>query len=118
MGKLAISFPILHSRCILTKTKEYLGLYSVACLTCKSLVENGTVKNKDCHYTQGNTQCPAAEIKIVIVGEALDYAQRVLKARDKRLAKTEARLMQFVGKQSAAFRTKFYEYLENGTSTD
>jgi hypothetical protein len=118
MGKLAISFPILHSRCTLVKTKEYLGLYSAACLTCKSLVEYGTVKNKDCHYTQGNAQCPAAEVKIVFIGEAQDYALRVLKARDKRMAKTEARLMQHVGKQSAAFRSKFYEYLENGIPTD
>lgn len=98
--------------------KEYLGLYSQACLTCKSLIETGTINNPDCHYKAGNKQCPASEVKIVIVGEALDYAARVLRARDKRLAKTEARLMRHVGTQSAAFRTKFYEFLENGAKID
>lgn len=99
-----------------TKSKEYLALYSEACITCKHLVETGTVDNRKCHYKNGNTQCPASEVKIVIVGQALDYARKVIQARDKRHAKTEARLMRYVGTQSAAFRSKFYDYLENGAN--
>jgi len=46
------------------------------------------------------------------------YARKVLAARDKRHAKTEARLMEYIGAQSQAFRTKFYEYLERGGKID
>lgn len=96
------------------KQKEYLAIYSSACLTCKSLVEGAIISNPDCHYRTGNAQCPASEVRIAVVGEALSYAQRVLRARDGRKSKTEAKLMEHVSKQSSAFKTKFYTYLENG----
>jgi len=95
-------------------TKEFFALYSADCLQCKHLSETGTTAYVDCHHTKGNTQCPASEVRFVIVGEALDYARRVLAARDKRHAKTEARLMRHVGEQSVAFKDRFYLYLENG----
>lgn len=100
------------------RRKEYLGLFSEKCITCKHLVEHAKVDNRECHFTQGNVQCPAVEVKIVFVGEALMYARKVLAARDKRHAKTEARLMEYIGAQSQAFRTKFYEYLERGGKID
>lgn len=100
------------------KLKEHLALYSENCLTCKSLVEYATKANPDCHWKQGNEQCPAREVKIVVVGEALEIAQKVIRARDKRMAVTEAQLMKYVGKQSAAWRSKFYTYLENGAELD
>ena len=83
-------------------------------MKCKHLSpETGTVSEVECHFSKGNTQCPAEEVKFVIVGEALNYAKRVLAARDKRHPKTEAKLMQHVGSQTAAFKLKFYQYLEN-----
>ena len=97
-----------------TKRLEYFALYSEKCLTCKHLVEIGKVDNRDCHYSKGNTECPASEVRLVIVGEALSYAQQVIEARDKRHAKKEARLMKYVGAQSQAFKSQFYDFLDRG----
>ncbi len=94
--------------------KEMFALYSADCMTCNHLSETGKVAYVKCHYSKGNEQCPAAEVRFVVVGEALDYARRVLVARDKRFPKREARLMAYVGTQSEAFRSKFYDALENG----
>lgn len=94
--------------------KELFALYNANCMQCKHLSETGSTAFVECHYSKGNTQCPAAEVRFVVVGEAVEYAKRVLRARDKRLSKREARLMQYVAKQSKAFRAKFYDALENG----
>lgn len=96
---------------------EYFALYSANCMTCKHLIETGTREFQDCHFSKGNKQCPASEVRIVIVGEALDYARRILRARDKRMPNREARLMKHVAAQSAAFQSRFYEYLDNGGRT-
>lgn len=99
--------------------KEYFALYSQNCMSCKHLSpETGKVAFVDCHHTKGNTQCPASEVKFAVTGEALDYARRVLAARDKRQPKREASLMRYVGTQSKAFRSKFYEFLENNGQAD
>lgn len=93
---------------------EYFALYSANCTSCLHLSETGTRDFHDCHFTNGNKQCPAAETRFVVVGEALLYARRVLRARDGRKPKKEAKLMQYVAAQSAAFQSRFYEYLDNG----
>lgn len=93
---------------------EFVALYSANCMTCKHLSETGVRDFEDCHFSKGNKLCPAAELRFVIVGEALNYARRVLRARDRRHPKREARLMKYVSSQSAAFQSRFYEYLENG----
>lgn len=95
-------------------TKEFLALYSGNCVGCKHLYELGTVLHEECHYSNGNTQCPASEVKLVVVGEAVDMARRVLRARDKRQPVREAKIMQSVGTKSDAFKSKFYDALENG----
>ncbi len=97
-----------------TEPKEMFALYSLDCMTCKHLSETGTVAYVKCHYSKGNEQCPASEVRFVVVGEALDYARRVLRARDKRFPNREAKLMKHVANQSEAFRAKFYDALENG----
>lgn len=94
---------------------DYLALYSANCLTCKHLCpDTGVREFEDCHFEAGNKQCPAKGVKVVVVGEALDYARKVLRARDKRKPKLEARLMKHVGLQPATFQDRFYKYLENG----
>ena len=92
---------------------EYLALYSENCMTCKHLTETGVREFNNCHHSKGNAQCPASEVRLVVVGEALDYARRVLRARDRRHPNKEARLMKYVAAQSAAFQSRFYEYLDN-----
>lgn len=92
---------------------EHFAIYSENCLSCKSLVDSpSTVEFKKCHYSQGNSECPASEVTIIIVGKALSVAQRVHEARLARDAKTEAKLMNYVTKQSDGFRSAFYSRLE------
>lgn len=94
---------------------EYLSLYSANCLTCKHLCpDTGVREFEECHHSNGNKQCPALEVRVVVVGEALDYARKVLRARDKRQPKREAKLMKHVGLQSPTFKDRFYKYLEDG----
>ena len=94
--------------------REFVALYSADCMTCMHLSETGSRDFQECHFKNGNKQCPASELRFVVVGEALDYARKVLRARDRRHSKREARLMSYVSAQSAAFQSRFYEYLENG----
>lgn len=94
--------------------KIRFALYSADCMSCKHLSpETGTTAFSECHYKKGNDLCPAEEVTFNITGEAQQYAQRVKRARDKRQALRETKLMRYVSKQSDAFRSKFYEYLEN-----
>lgn len=93
--------------------KEYLALYTKNCLNCSHLVETGKIAYSKCHWTKGNNLCPAKDLAIVIVGKAKRYSDLVKKARSKRDAAKETSLMEFVSKQSAAFQSKFYDYLEN-----
>lgn len=94
--------------------KTFFALYSSDCMTCSHLSETGKIAFVKCHFTKGNQQCPAAEVRFVVVGEALKYARDVIAARDKRHVRREARLLAYVAQQSPAFKSKFYDYLENG----
>lgn len=94
--------------------KIRFALYSANCMTCKHLSpETGETAFTLCHYKSGNEQCPAEEVTFNITGEAQQLAQRVQRARDKRQPKKETNLLRYVSQQSDAFRSKFYEYLEN-----
>lgn len=87
--------------------RELLALYSQNCLKCSHLVDVGTRAFNRCHYTQGNKECPAKEVALVVVGKARQYAQRVLKARTERNLPAEANLLGLVAKESEAFQEKF-----------
>lgn len=94
--------------------KIRFALFSTNCMDCKHLSpETGSKAFAECHYKKGNDQCPAAEVVFSVVGEAQQLAQQVQRARDKRHAKRETKLMRYVSQQSDAFRSKFYEHLEN-----
>lgn len=91
--------------------KDFLALYSNNCISCKSLVEGAAKTFKKCHYKQGNTECPAAEVKIIVVGKALAYARKVTAARNRRDTGEEAKLLSYVATQSAGFKSRFYDAL-------
>jgi uncharacterized Fe-S radical SAM superfamily protein PflX len=95
------------------KKRERFGIYSEDCLRCKSLVPSATEKFEACHFSKGNKFCPASEVQVVVVGKALDYAKRVLAARQKRHIKTEAKILNLVANEPEAFRERFYAFLEN-----
>ncbi|BAG41776.1 hypothetical protein [Ralstonia phage phiRSL1] len=94
--------------------REHLSVYSKLCKSCGHLDPDEPKKYSKCHHSKGNEFCPAAEVQIVVVGRALKYAKQVLAARRQRDAKGEAKILQLVTQQSAAFVERFYAYLENG----
>jgi hypothetical protein len=50
----------------LTDTTGMVEIFCENCLQCKHLVPHAQQSFKQCHYSKGNTKCPAAEIQIVI----------------------------------------------------
>ena len=66
----------------------------------------------DCHFSSGNTQCPAEEIQIAVVGEAVHLATKVKEARKLQDLTREAKILAHVAKKSRAFQYKFNEHLK------
>lgn len=98
-----------------TAPLDYFALFSEDCLRCSHLVDTnkkGMMAFATCHYSKGNTHCPAKEVRVVIVGKAHAMAERVMAARLSRNAVREAKLLAAVGKQSDSFKTLFYSHLE------
>ncbi|QRE00116.1 hypothetical protein [Burkholderia phage BCSR5] len=95
-------------------TRDYLALYSAKCKRCGHLDPDEPKKYK-CTKKNGNDQCPASEVQIVVVGKAIRFAQEVQLARLNRDAKKEGEIMKLVAEQNSAFRNKFYSELEAST---
>lgn len=91
---------------------DHLALYSTKCKSCKHLDEEEAVAYDKCHYTKGNTLCPAQEVRLVIVGEAKRFAKAVIKARAAGDLKREAVILEQVAKRSLPFQHKFREALK------
>lgn len=99
------------------KQKEHLGLYSTLCKKCGHLDPDEPKKYSKCHYSKGNRYCPAEEVQIVVVGRAQKYAQQVIAARAARNAEAEHKILGQVMAKSAAFKERFYFFLEQGVGT-
>ncbi len=96
----------------------YFALYKTDCLKCSHLIKSKEAGLKlrafaSCHHSKGNSHCPAQEVKIVITGKAIYYAERVSKARQERDTEKEAKLLSIVSTQDEAFKSKFYSHLES-----
>ena len=52
-------------------------LFGSGCLECSHLVEDGDVEYKKCHFTMGNTACPAAFIKLTFIGERVKWDKKI-----------------------------------------
>ncbi|QBQ74551.1 hypothetical protein BcepSauron_171 [Burkholderia phage BcepSauron] len=92
---------------------EYLQLYSRKCKTCKHLDPSEAKAYSTCHFSKGNEDCPAREIRFTIVGKANRMARQVLAARDARDAQAEAKILALVAQEDEAFRERFYFALES-----
>jgi len=93
--------------------REFIEVYCQNCAVCKYLNPDAD-KKFNCHYSKGNTECPASELQIVVVGKAKRYARQVLAARAKRDVLAEKKILELVSKKSQAFIERFYFYLEDG----
>ena len=91
---------------------EHLALYSKNCKVCKYL-DPDEKKGFKCHFSKGNTECPAKEIQFAVVDEAKLLAGKVLKARAANDIKTEVSILETVAKRSVPFQHKFKEYSQS-----
>lgn len=77
----------------------FLEIYSEDCLSCKSLVPTAKKKFKPCHFSAGNTHCPASQTQIVIRVPLEQIVPRFMaaeKANDfNRLSRLTAKLASF-----------------------
>ena len=89
---------------------DYLALYSTKCKRCKHLDPEATQAFTNCHFSKGNTECPAKEVRIAVVGEAKRYAKAAKKARREGNLAREAEVLDAVAKRSDAFQYKFQEW--------
>ena len=96
-----------------TPAKDILALYSSKCKQCGHLDPAEPKKYSTCHFSKGNTECPASEVQFAIVGKAKGLALRLVKARANRDATTEAKILTEVAGQSAAFKARFYSVLDS-----
>ena len=63
------------------QTCFHVQLFGPGCLECKHLVEDAEVDFKKCHFTMGNTHCPAAYFKLGFVGERVKWEKKVERIR-------------------------------------
>ncbi len=89
---------------------DYLALYSTKCKRCSHLDSEAPQTFNKCHYSKGNAECPAKEVRIAVVGEAKRYAAAAKKARREGNLAREAEILEAVAKRSDAFQYKFQEW--------
>lgn len=54
-------------------------LYGEGCLDCKHLVPSAEEAENDCHFSNGNSFCPAAFTRVVFVGHRMRYVSKINK---------------------------------------
>jgi hypothetical protein len=89
---------------------DYLALYSEKCKRCGHLDPEAPKKFNNCHFSKGNTECPAQEVQFAVVGEAKRFAAAAKKARKAGNLAMEAEILDTVAKRSPAFQHKFQEW--------
>jgi hypothetical protein len=91
---------------------DYLALYKRQCKFCSYLDPEETKKYDRCHFSRGNEQCPAKEVQLAVVGEAVRCAAAVKAARAEGDLEKESRLLEKVAKATPAFKHKFKEHIK------
>ncbi len=95
-----------------SRSQDYLTVYSENCLTCKSLVTGARKRYKECHFENGNEECPALSVKIIIMGKVDQVAKKIRGARRELDAALEAQIWSSVASESPGFIHKLYARLE------
>lgn len=90
---------------------EFLALYSAKCKSCGHLDPEEDRKYNKCHFSSGNTECPAQEVQFAVVGEAKRLASTIKKARATKDLAKEIEILTLVEARSPAFQQKFREWL-------
>lgn len=90
---------------------DHLALYSRRCKFCKSLDPDEVREFPQCHFEQGNKECPAQEVQIAVVGKVIRYVKGYVKAQSKASLSEQSKILELVAKKSPAFQFKFNELL-------
>lgn len=98
--------------------KEYLEVYSDRCLRCSHLVDSAAKTFNRCHYSRGNTHCPAKEVGIVVFGKIQRYLDLIREARKSKDSMKESELWASLSKESPQFRHRFYERFDDPIKED
>jgi hypothetical protein len=71
-----------------------VNLYADGCFDCKHLVEGAEVDYVKCHFSRGNTHCPASNIRIQFVGARVKWDKKIAKieAMEVGIARTNAQI--------------------------
>jgi hypothetical protein len=91
---------------------DYLALYSAKCKRCKHLDPEESKAYTKCHFTSGNTECPAQEVQFAIVGEVKRFATAIKKARAAGDLDREVAILNEVARRPVAFQHKFRESIQ------
>jgi len=69
----------------LTGSGFKVALYADGCVNCSHLFPHPDNNPQDsCHFTVGNTNCPAAYIRFEVVGKRISLLKRITEARNKK----------------------------------
>jgi hypothetical protein len=88
---------------------EYLALYSQKCKDCKSLDPEASNLYTSCHFENGNKECPAQEVQLVVVGLASRLAKEFVAAKVNADLSAQSKILQRVSTKTRAFQHKFNE---------
>lgn len=61
--------------------KLVLEAFAPGCLNCTHLVPTGSDEYTDCHFSKGNTFCPAQSVKIIFTGRRNTFLNKLKVAR-------------------------------------
>lgn len=56
-----------------------ISMYATGCFDCKHLVDGGEIDYTKCHYSRGNTHCPAQNVRIQFVGARVKWDKKLHK---------------------------------------
>jgi hypothetical protein len=95
--------------------RERCLIYSSECFSCPHAIAgaDASAAQKDCHYSNGNRYCPAAQVIFVVSGEAFDLASKLHHARDTRNAEAEAAILLEAASLDEYAKERFYAAVEN-----
>lgn len=90
---------------------DCLVLFSTKCLRCRHLVDGADKKFTKCHFSKGNVDCPAREVRIITDGKTRQYQRRLSEAREAKNAKAVAEIWVQINDEPPEVRQRLFEVL-------
>jgi hypothetical protein len=100
--------PIDENDLLGQEPREVLVVYSTKCFTCSHLVDDAPNRNMECHYSNGNRDCPAVALRVITTGKVQQYLKRLELAQQNKDAAEVAKIWEEIGKQSPEFQQRMF----------